>query len=99
MKKILAATVAAATLGLTTVTVSPADAAPSKGCVTRAEYKKVKKGMTKARVHSIFGTSGQRVTMSGGVEGRGYKVCTSKTGAVGVAYSKGKLASKAVTWR
>jgi hypothetical protein len=46
------------------------------GCVSYSEFKAVKNGMTQARVHSIFGTTG-KVTYSGsGGTGREYKTCT-----------------------
>lgn len=70
-----------------------APSAAAKGCVTRAEYRKVKKGMPKAKVHKIFGTAGKRSTIAplpngGSVEGRGYKVCGNPRGAVGVSFVK-----------
>ena len=61
-----------------------APSAAAKGCVTRAEYRKVKKGMPKAKVHKIFGTAGKL----GSVEGRGYKVCGNPRGAVGISFVK-----------
>lgn len=72
---------------------APVSAAAAKGCVTRAEYRKVKKGMSKSKVHRIFGTSGKRSTVAplpngGSVEGRGYKVCGNPRGAVGVSFVK-----------
>lgn len=103
MKKTLTTFVAATvlSLGLGTVGATAAEAAAPapKGCVTKAEYKKVKNGMTKAKVHKIFGTKGIRVTNSNGVEGRGYVTCTSRKGGVGVVYSGGKVVSKAAQWR
>lgn len=96
--------------GATTSVAAPdADRAAKGGCVTKAEYKKVKKGMGIKKVHKIFGTSGKqsvRYDLPGGgyVVGRGYKVCTSKKGAVGVSYTvkPGKtpvLAEKTAVWR
>lgn len=79
----------------------------AKGCVTKAEYRKAKKGMAQSKVHKIFGTSGKVATrddLPNGqkLEARGYKTCT-KGGAVGVSYVKKrggsyKLAAKAADW-
>ena len=38
---------------------APAEAAPARGCVTKAEYKKVKRGMSPSKVKRIFGTGGK----------------------------------------
>ncbi|WP_141014540.1 hypothetical protein [Nocardioides sambongensis] len=81
----------------------------AKGCVTKAEYKKVKKGMPIAKVHKIFGTAGKQTVSvpgvgGGKVVGRAYKVCTSKKGAVGVSYvvkpgKKPVLGAKTAVWK
>lgn len=109
MKKTLAALTAAATLTLAPVAVgaSTADAAApavsadssakAKPCVSRAEYRKIKKGMTKTKVHRIFGTAGTRVSKQGRLEARGYQGCPKFSG-IGVAYMDGKVASKAAQW-
>jgi hypothetical protein len=47
----------------------------SPGCVSRAEFRQVKDGMTQAKVHRIFGTRGKvNYSGSGGV-GREYVTC------------------------
>ncbi len=81
----------------------------AKGCVSKAEYRKIKNGMTIAKVKRITGTNGKQVSktpLPGGkfVIGRSYKVCTSKRGAVGIAFtnqtsSTYKVASKSAVWR
>jgi hypothetical protein len=107
IKKTLAATVATAALALAPVAVgaSPAQAAEAssdvvakKGCVTKKEYKKVKTGMAKAKVHKIFGTAGKREFKRGGGEGRSYQACTSKKGRIGIVYGGNKVAGKAAQW-
>lgn len=76
----LVASIALASIGLFAFAQSAAQAEPHarSGCVTRAEYNKVKKGMTTARVHGIFGTKGKRLFLNPGQqsnEGREYLVC------------------------
>lgn len=108
-------TTAITSTALLTVTAPGADAAPAperaaaKGCVTKAEYRKAKKGMTPAKVSKIFGTKGKKsgtypLPGGGKVIGIGYKACTSKRGAVGISYTvkPGKqpaLAKKVAQWR
>jgi hypothetical protein len=80
--------------------------AGSRGCVTRAEYKAVKKGWTKTRVDQRFGTKGhkQAGATSGGFSSSvwTYKTC-SQFSAVAVSYDKRgtgpwKLAAKSAVW-
>lgn len=88
---------------------APSERAAGKGCISKAEYKKIKNGMTMAKVKAITGTGGVQVSktaLPGGkfVIGRAYKVCTSKRGAAGIAYTNQsstsyKVASKSVVWR
>lgn len=89
--------------------VEHSDRAAAKGCVSKKEYRKLKKGMTIAKVKRITGTAGKQtvgpIALPDGqwVVGRAYKVCTSKKGAVGISFKgpKGKyrLASKSAVWR
>jgi hypothetical protein len=62
---------------------TPASANP--GCVTRAEFDQVQRGMTKSRVHGIFDTAG--VFLDGGAGGfaRYYRTC--QDGSVGIEYA------------
>lgn len=83
---------AATAAGPTAVSAAPAERAG--GCVSRPEYQKIRKGMPKAKVHKIFGTAGIKVDKIGANEVRGYRVCTSKKGAVALVFTNGKLASK-----
>jgi hypothetical protein len=87
---------------------APSERAAGKGCITKKEYRKVKKGMTVAKVRRVTGTNGKQVNkyaLPGGkfVVGRAYKVCTSKRGAVGISFTNQtgtyRVASKAVAWR
>lgn len=65
--------------------------AASHGCVTRAEYRRVKEGMRKARVHRIFDTRGRFVSrgFQNGVPGvlvRRYRPCSGRP--IVVAYKR-----------
>lgn len=104
MKKLIVCTL---TLGALAVgsSVAPASAetvaVAKAGCVSKTEFKKVKKGMGKAKVHKIFGTAGKRDAISHGggftFEIRSYKSCTTY-GAVSVGFTNGKLDSKVAVW-
>ncbi|WP_193606805.1 hypothetical protein [Nocardioides lijunqiniae] len=103
-------TALASTAVLAPVAAASADA-PSeragKACVSKKEYRKLKKGMTIAKVKRITGTNGKQVNkypLPGGkfVVGRAYKACT-KRGAVGISFTNQtgpyKLAAKSAAWR
>ncbi|WP_296606951.1 hypothetical protein [Nocardioides sp.] len=81
----LVATGALTTIGATTSTASAATA-----CVTKAEYKKAKKGMTKTKIDHMFGTKGHREAgaTSGGYRSEvwSYRPCTQYS-AVSLAFS------------
>jgi hypothetical protein len=72
-------------------------AAADPGCVTQAEFKKIKNGMTKKRVAKIFGTPGEVFSAAGKgryrVEVRNYEAC-SEFGAVSVGFIANKVESK-----
>jgi hypothetical protein len=46
-----------------------------RGCVTRAEFRRVRRGMTKARVHRIFDTRGRFADGGAGGYSRVYRSC------------------------
>ena len=97
----------ASVLALSALTLVPASAhADTPGCVTRAEYRQVTKGMTKTRVDGIFDLKGHRevVSYSGGYgsEIRSYKTC-SLYSVVSMAFEKRpggawRLAAKSAVW-
>lgn len=104
MKKlcVIAALVASAFL----VAPAPVASAATPGCVTKAEYQKVKKGTPKTKVAKTFGTAGKRISIasSGGFssEIRSYKTC-SKYSVVSIAFDKVpggvfKLSAKSAVW-
>ncbi len=67
------------------VAASPASAADTAGCVTKAEFKSVSKGMGIQRVHNIFDTAGKQTYYSSGSkyfpaeQWRAYKACVKPT--------------------
>jgi hypothetical protein len=77
------------------------------GCVTRAEYRAVRKGWKQTAVHAKFGTVGKRFTIasSGGYvfEVRTYDVCGSQFSVVSIGYDKNpggvlRLSNKTAVW-
>jgi hypothetical protein len=92
------AAIAALSLGAWLLTpVQHADA--SERCVTHAEYKKVHKSMTKARVHRIFDSAGKQYWAEGRYEIRVYTPCTDRRfGWVHVNYKEGRVVAKSVNW-
>jgi hypothetical protein len=106
MHKVVVSTALALGLSLGTVAVvsAPAEAA---GCVSKQEYRKVKRNWTKTRVHDKFGTSGHReaIAHSGGYvsEVRTYRGCGSQYNVVSVAFDKEpgdvlRLSAKSAVW-
>ena len=90
---------ALATAGVLLVTIGPAapTQADTPGCVTKGEFKRAKKGMTKAKVHRIFDTSGFETGL-GDLETRHYDPCAAG-GVVQVTYrDNGRLKSKSGSW-
>lgn len=62
--------------------------------VTRAEYRGAQHGMTKARVHRIFGTRGTRIYLiAGNEERRAYRMCDPSL-RLTVVYLHGRLGYK-----
>ena len=61
-------------VGGAVVTTSPATA-DTPGCVTKTEYRKIHKGMTKKRVHRIFDTRGWGADGGAGGYSRAYPSC------------------------
>ena len=55
--------------------ISPPATADTPGCVTKKEYRKIHKGVTKKRVHRIFDTSRNWGTGGGAVYTRTYQSC------------------------
>jgi hypothetical protein len=63
-------------LAVGVVTLAPAPAsADTPGCVSKTEYRKIHKGMTKKRVHRIFDTRGWFADGGGGGYSRAYLSC------------------------
>jgi len=98
MRRILVTLIAAAFTATGLVVVAP-PASATHDCVNKKEYKRVKKGMSKSRVHRIFDINGKQVSTGYGYEYRDYRVCTDpKCGFVSVTFHKKKLDSKYAYW-
>ena len=91
---------------LTTVDATVGAATAAGGCVSKAEYKKAHKGMTKKKIDHIFGTKGHREAgaTSGGYRSEvwSYRPCTQYS-AVSMSfsgYSGGplKMDAKSAVW-
>jgi hypothetical protein len=88
----VAASVAALLAGAPVL--APLSASASSGCVERADYRAVKVGWTKDRVHRKLGTTGMQtiISTSGGrtVEVRTYVACSDPTGGdnITIAYER-----------
>lgn len=62
-------------LGVVVLVPVTSASAASPGCVTRAEFKRARTGMTQAHVHHIFGTPGVFGGHEPGGHARFYKEC------------------------
>ena len=61
---------------VTRYTYARVDTDETPGCVSYTEFQAVKKGMTQASVHSIFGTTGHVTNTGSGGTDREYRTCT-----------------------
>lgn len=95
MKKIiLAATALAAVAAPLAVSVAPAQAATNPPCATRAEFSRLRVGMTVPTTQHIIGSPG-RVTMAGSLMSqRQWHVCGSAYSWVTLTYLHGRLDNK-----
>ena len=81
--------------------------ADTPGCVTRAEYRAVSRGMTMSRVHGIFDTTGTRdaYSTSGGyaAQVRSYRACRAYS-YISIAFDRNgygkpfRLSAKSAVW-
>jgi hypothetical protein len=81
--------------------------ADTPGCVTRTEYRAVSRGMTMAKVHGIFDTTGTRdaYSTSGGyaIQIRSYKACRAYS-YISIAFDRDgygkpfRLSNKTAVW-
>jgi hypothetical protein len=99
---VLLGTGAALALGSTVVAITPASA-DTPGCVSKAEFRKVHKGMTRQRVQRIFDTKGHQVYtwwISGDhYSGREYRACRHpQWSIVSIDYVNGKVDAKFAYW-
>ena len=73
--------------------------ADTAGCVVRAEYRQVHNGLSRARVHRIFDTSGRVNSIASGHEARTYRAChRPRRSFVSVHFSNGQVIAKFSVW-
>ena len=84
--------------------VNTSSASASAGCVTKSEYKAIKLGMSRDKVHQILGTTGSLIgwTKMNGykIEGRSYPTCHPyDVGVVMLNFEQKKLTIKTATFQ
>jgi hypothetical protein len=78
---------------------SSASAYGTPGCVTHAEYRRVHKGYTVARVKRIFDARGKIISQGYGYQEREFKPCTDRRyGFVDITFYHKRLDSKSAYW-
>jgi hypothetical protein len=101
MNRIFSGIAVGAVLASGLVLANPSEASAQESCVTRAEFRNVHRGMSKAAVHRVFDTSGRRSAIShaGGYtfEIRSYRACT-QFGAISIGFENGRLQSKSAVF-
>ncbi|MDQ4051400.1 MAG: hypothetical protein M3237_01705 [Actinomycetota bacterium] len=95
MKKLVAAGICA--LAVTMVAPAPVAQAADR-CATKSEYRKIKVGMSKARVTQIIDYGGTRAFYFPPYESREYATCTSEAGFVMVSFERKRVTKKAAVW-
>lgn len=91
MKKLVA--VGALALTLVGTLGIPAQANTTPGCVTRAEFRRVRIGMTARQVRNIYGTTGRINLLSPPIVIRSYRTCV-RFHVTNVSYWNGRVDSK-----
>jgi hypothetical protein len=96
---VLSALAATAVAGPSLAASSAADAVTTN-CVTKAEYKKVTKGMTRAKAQRVMGATPQQSfkhPQHPGATFHDYRAC-GETGLVQLVQKNRKIAGKAASW-
>lgn len=97
MKRLIAGLVVTAAVAAPLAAVGPADAAVNRPCITRAEFRHIRTGMTLTQVRRIVGSSG-RIDLDGGSGAYRLVVRTHQTCSAwhvsNVSYMGGRVSSK-----
>jgi hypothetical protein len=97
MKRLAKLSIAGLVLAGLVGAAAPLPALATPGCVDQSEFKKIKNGMTKARVATLVGTKGELFSEAGSgrfkFEIRSYEACT-EYGVVSIGFMGGKVQSK-----
>ena len=88
---------------LSPLAVAAPASADTPGCVSKAEFRKVKKHWAIGRVHRVFDTKGKQTFYTTGYQSREYKTCKNpKYSFVSVTYEKDdgvwRVTSKTALW-
>ena len=95
MRRSLSAVAAALAIAVTPVLVAGPVHADTSGCVTKSEFRAVKKGFNMDRVHNRFDTSGHLESQFGAYKSREYRACRHpRYSYVSVTYHHGRVDSK-----
>jgi hypothetical protein len=98
LKRTLTALAAAIIVAAPSAVVSPAEAG-TPGCVTKREFRAVKKGWHRDRVHNRFDASGRIVSQGGGYVTREYRSCTDpRWSYISISYDSQRLDYKSAYW-
>ena len=89
--------VAALAVTVSGVAVVPDASADTPRCVSRKEYRAVKKGWTMPRVHDRFDVKGRRAFIMDGYQSREYRACTVSSGVHGTVWVEYERSGG--TWR
>ena len=97
MKRLAKLSIAGLVLAGLVGAVAPLPAMATPGCVDQSEFKKIKNGMSKAKLAKLVGTKGELVSAAGSgrykFEVRNYEACT-EFGIVSIGFMGGRVESK-----
>lgn len=82
---------------VTFAALATAPFAKAEGCASKAEFKKVERGMSRARVAGIFDTDGKLQFRSGQFMSRTYKTC-ARYATVSIDYKSGFVTKRFGFW-
>lgn len=92
MRKTLAAVATTLAVVATPILISAPAEAGTPGCVTKSEFRAVKKGWSMERVHHRLDTSGRLVSQSGAYRSREYRACRHpRFSYISLSYDHGRL--------
>ncbi len=95
MRKSFAAVMTTLAVALAPILISAPAHADTPDCVTKSEFRAVKKGWSMKRVHNRFDVAGRLVFQSGTYKSREYRPCRNpRYSYISVNYNRGRVYSK-----